>query len=125
MPLDQPKLFADAPPPADPSQAAPSASGERAPLAAAPPVKTAAAAPLWMQRLSLFILVIFCLFLGVIVAELPWWTAVWDHNLLLQRNPHIWAVLRTGFARGVISGLGLLDIWIGVSEAIHYRDHCS
>jgi hypothetical protein len=25
--------------------------------------------------------------------------------------------------RGLISGLGLLDIWIGVSEAVHYRDH--
>jgi hypothetical protein len=25
--------------------------------------------------------------------------------------------------RGLVSGLGLLDIWIGVSEAVHYRDH--
>jgi len=23
----------------------------------------------------------------------------------------------------VISGLGLLDIWIGISEAVHYRDY--
>jgi hypothetical protein len=23
----------------------------------------------------------------------------------------------------MISGLGLLDIWIGISEAVHYRDY--
>jgi hypothetical protein len=32
-------------------------------------------------------------------------------------------VLDNGTVRGLISGLGLLDIWIGVSEAVHYRDH--
>jgi len=32
-------------------------------------------------------------------------------------------VLHNGAVRGLISGVGLLDIWIGVSEAIHYRDH--
>ncbi len=30
--------------------------------------------------------------------------------------------MRLGPVRGIISGLGLLDIWIGISEAIHYRD---
>ena len=24
--------------------------------------------------------------------------------------------------KGIISGLGLLDIWIGISEAVNYRD---
>jgi hypothetical protein len=27
-----------------------------------------------------------------------------------------------GFVRGAISGLGVLDLWLGISEAIHYRD---
>ena len=81
------------------------------------------AAPVWLQRMSLFILVLFCVYLGVFVAILPWWRALWDHNLFFTSHPALWAVLRTGPARGVVSGLGLLDIWVGISEAIHYREH--
>ncbi len=80
-------------------------------------------APVWLQRLSLFILVLFCIYLGVLVAVLPWWTRVWDHNMFVQARPMLAAVLRNGAVRGMISGLGLLDIWIGISEAIHYRDY--
>ena len=80
-------------------------------------------APVWLQRLSLFVLVLFCVYLGVLVAILPWWTRVWDQNLWIQSRPALAAVLHTGAVRGLISGLGLLDIWIGVSEAVHYRDH--
>jgi len=87
-----------------------------------PPVAVAQPAPIWLQRMSLFVLVIFCIYLGVIVTILPWWASVWDRNLFFLSHPHLWAVLRLGPARGIISGLGLLDIWVGISEAIHYHD---
>jgi hypothetical protein len=106
MPV-QPKLFRDQPDDVRPSEPKPSP------------------APLWLQRISLFILVIFCVYLGVIVTVLPWWPSIWDHNMMLQSHPHLWAVLKLGFVRGIISGMGLLDIWIGISEAVHYRDHRS
>ena len=80
-------------------------------------------APIWLQRLSLFVLVLFCVYLGVMVTVLPWWERVWDHNLWIEARPRLAAVLHQGAVRGLISGLGLLDIWIGVSEAIHYRDY--
>ena len=80
-------------------------------------------APVWLQRLSLFILVLFCIYLGVLVAVLPWWTRVWDHNMFLAARPRLAGVLHNGAVRGIISGMGLLDIWIGISEAIHYRDY--
>ena len=80
-------------------------------------------APVWLQRLSLFVLVLFCVYLGVLVAILPWWTRMWDQNIWIQSRPALAAVLDNGAVRGLITGLGLLDIWIGVSEAIHYRDH--
>jgi hypothetical protein len=80
-------------------------------------------APVWLQRLSLFVLVLFCVYLGVLVMVMPWWTRIWDQNLFIQSRPALAAVLHTGAIRGLISGLGLLDIWIGVSEAVHYRDH--
>ena len=68
-------------------------------------------------------LVIFCLYLGALVAVLPWWPRIWDQNSLLLEYPRLAALLNSGIARGVISGIGLLDIWIGLSEAIHYRDY--
>ncbi len=115
----QPQLFPDSP--AAQNGSTPVAPNPQPPLpqTQAPPV---APAPIWLQRLSLFILVLFCVYLGVIVTLLPWWTSVWDHNLFLTSHTQVWAILRTGPARGVISGLGLLDIWIGISEAIHYHD---
>jgi hypothetical protein len=110
-----------APPPTQVSEARPEAPA--APVQGAPEKETGAIAPIWLQRTSLFVLVLFCVYLGVLVMVLPWWTKVWDHNLFIQSRPALAAVLRNGAVRGLISGLGLLDIWIGVSEAIHYRDH--
>ena len=98
-------------------------SAEAAPLQAAAGPEPSAVAPIWLQRTSLFVLVLFCVYLGVLVMILPWWKKVWDHNLFIQSRPALAAVLRNGAVRGLISGLGLLDIWIGVSEAIHYREH--
>jgi hypothetical protein len=88
--------------------------------AGAPPIHLA---PLWLQRISLFVLVLFCVYLGVLVTILPWWVRVWDQNMFILARPHLAAFLHLGAVRGFISGLGLLDIWIGISEAVHYRDH--
>jgi len=101
------------------------------PLPAAPPLEStpkespraAAPAPVWLQRLSLIVLVVFCLVLGGVVAILPWLTIVWETNPIVLNHPQIAAILSNGAVRGVLSGIGLLDIWIGISEAIHYRDY--
>ena len=121
MPV-QPQLFPDPPatPEGKPAPASPPPSGPGTPASA-----DAALAPIWLQRLSLFVLVIFCIYLGAIVTALPWWTSVWDRNLFFLSHPRLWSVLRLGVVRGIISGLGLLDIWIGISEAIHYHDQRS
>jgi hypothetical protein len=79
--------------------------------------------PVWLQRVSLFVLVLFCVYLGVLVMVLPWWPRIWDHNMFIQARPTLAAILHNGAVRGIISGLGLLDIWIGISEAVHYRDY--
>jgi hypothetical protein len=101
---------------------APATSAEQATGPADDPA-TGGIAPVWLQRLSLFVLVLFCVYLGVLVMVMPWWTRIWDQNNFIQSRPALAAVLHTGAVRGLISGLGLLDIWIGISEAVHYRDH--
>jgi len=98
-------------------------SPEALPVLAERTPSTSGPAPIWLQRLSLFVLVLFCVYLGVLVLILPWWPRVWDQNGWIHAHPALAALLHTGAVRGLISGLGLLDIWVGLSEAIHYRDH--
>jgi len=106
----------------DPPGLPPSPAGEEAGSAPASE-EVVEVAPIWLQRLSLLVLVLFCVYLGGLVTILPWWSRVWDHNVFLQRHPALSALMHTGAVKGLISGLGLLDIWIGISEAMHYRDH--
>jgi hypothetical protein len=50
------------------------------------------------------------------------WTRYWQDNRLLAMLPEpITNLLETGAARGIASGLGILDIWIGISEVTHRR----
>lgn len=92
-------------------------------VTSAPAQHTVQPAPVWLQRLSLFILVLFCIYLGGLLTILPWWKEMWDHNPMLLMHPQLAAVLHHGAAKGIISGLGVLDIWIGISELIQYRDY--
>ena len=83
---------------------------------------TEAPAPVWLQRLSLVVLVLFCFYIGALLAVLPWSPRYWDQNGWLLAHPALQAMLERGWLRGLVTGLGLLDIWIGISELLHYRD---
>jgi len=62
-----------------------------------------------------------CAVVGVLLVILPW-RAEWTDNRLLLNSPALRTFVSSGFARGVCSGLGVLDIWIGFWEAIHYHE---
>ena len=79
-------------------------------------------APLWLQRVSIVILVVFCFYVGLLVFLLPW-TRYWNENHYLLTFSPIGRLMSSGITRGVVSGLGLLDVWIGISEIIHYHEH--
>lgn len=79
-------------------------------------------APVWLQRLSLAMLVIFCFYIGSIVTVLPWLPRYWDANGWILGHPAAADWLLRGWVRGLFSGIGLLDLWIGVSELLHYHD---
>jgi hypothetical protein len=80
-------------------------------------------APVWLQRVSLVVLVLFCFLVGWLMLTFPWSPRFWDHNAWLLAHPAVLAVLSQGWVRGLISGIGLIDVWIGVSELLHYRDY--
>jgi hypothetical protein len=60
------------------------------------------------------------LYLGLIVIVLPW-THFWSDNHLLLLSPHLSYFALNGAVRGIISGLGLLNIWIAVQDAVHFK----
>ena len=84
-------------------------------------MEATAEVPLWLKRLFVIVYVVFCIELGVALILLPW-SSWWDSNNLVAHWPAARQLVRHGFVRGAISGLGFLDLWLGISEAIHYRD---
>ncbi|HEX4783780.1 MAG TPA: hypothetical protein VH350_05525 [Candidatus Sulfotelmatobacter sp.] len=76
---------------------------------------------LWMHRISVFLFVLVSAVAGVLLIILPW-TPEWTDNYLLMSFPALRSVISNGFFRGLCSGLGLLDIWIGFWEALHYHE---
>jgi hypothetical protein len=76
---------------------------------------------MWLHRTSVFLFVLISAVAGVLLVILPW-TPEWTDNYLLLQFPVVRTIITTGFFRGFCSGLGLLDIWIGFWEALHYHD---
>jgi len=78
-------------------------------------------AQIWMHRISVFLFVLVSAVAGVLLIILPW-TPEWTDNYLLLTFPALRTIISNGFFRGLCSGLGLLDIWIGFWEALHYHE---
>jgi hypothetical protein len=76
---------------------------------------------LWRNRILLIIFVLFSLEIGIILTVAPW-TPFWTGNSLLSGFPQLREFLLHDFVRGLVSGLGLADIWLAVSEAVRYRE---
>jgi hypothetical protein len=76
----------------------------------------------WLHRTSIFLFVLISAVAGVLLVILPW-TPEWTDNYLLLSYPALRTFVTNGFVRGICSGLGLLDIWIGFWEALHYHEH--
>src|SRR5262249_62075752 len=76
--------------------------------------------PTWMQRTFLVIFVVLCIEIGIVLIAVPW-RPVWSNNSLLAAFPHLRTFARLGFVRGIVTGIGLLDIWIGIWESVHSR----
>ena len=76
---------------------------------------------LWLHRTSVFLFVLISAVAGVLLVILPW-TPQWTDNYLLLSYPWLRSLISTGFFRGLCSGMGVLDIWIGFWEALHYHD---
>ena len=68
-----------------------------------------------MNRLLAVAFILFCLEIGVFLIFVPW-SALWENNFLLGYVPLLRRVILNNFFRGAVSGLGVIDVLIGLSE---------
>jgi hypothetical protein len=73
-----------------------------------------------MARIETIIRILVRLYLGAIVLVLPW-LSFWTQNNLFTYSPALMWLADNGFARGLVSGLGLLNIILAVMETKRSR----
>ena len=57
--------------------------------------------------------------MGLVLLAAPW-TALWDTNYLLNPHPMLRSVALSPFARGAVSGLGLINVLLAAQEAMRH-----
>jgi hypothetical protein len=84
------------------------------------------------SRLSVIFYIILCLEVGIVLTLLPWASSSWlglsdwsnNYFLLLVAHKAGYGVQRfvaSGWVRGAVSGLGILNLSMGIWELINYR----
>ena len=76
---------------------------------------------LWARRLLLVVYVAISLWAGMLLVIVPW-TRAWTDNGYLLRWLPLRAIVLHGFVRGCVSGLGFINLWMGIWEGVHYRE---
>lgn len=76
---------------------------------------------LWARRVLMIIFVLVVLQVGMILLIAPW-TSIWTNNEFLLQHLSVRGFALHGFVRGAISGLGLVNLWMGIWEGVHYRE---
>ena len=108
-----PDAFVPAPPPAS-SQLAGSTPSPSAP----PPQRI----PRWLVRTELFLRVMLRIYVGLAICVAPWIHVFWDQNSIFLQFPSLAVFATHGAVRGIVSGLGLLNLWIAFQDALRHRD---
>jgi hypothetical protein len=68
-----------------------------------------------MNRLLAVAFILFCFEIGLFLVFVPW-SQLWEHNVLLIYSLHLRGLLLNNFVRGAVSGLGVIDLGLGLSE---------
>lgn len=78
--------------------------------------------PRWLARLELFLRVMLRMYIGLAVCYAPWSHTFWDQNPIFLQFPTLSIIAANGAVRGLVSGLGLLNLWIALHDAMGHGD---
>jgi hypothetical protein len=84
------------------------------------------------SRLSVIFYIILCFEIGIVLTALPWvphgWLGLsdWSNNYFLLLAAHkagygVQRFVASGWVRGAVSGIGILNLGMGVWELTHFR----
>ncbi|MBI3651487.1 MAG: hypothetical protein HY231_10755 [Acidobacteria bacterium] len=79
-------------------------------------------------KLTILFFILICFEIGILLTVLPWLSyPSWNENyllFLLADKLHLAGLSRmltSGYARGAVTGLGLLNLWIGILEIANFN----
>jgi len=78
--------------------------------------------PRWLERTELFLRVMLRMYIGLAICYAPWAHNFWDQNPIFLQSTALADFARLGAVRGIVSGLGLLNLWFAFQDAIRRRD---
>ena len=78
--------------------------------------------PPWLERSELFLRVLLRMYIGLAICYVPWSRMFWDQNPLFVEFPTLGIYAASGMVRGLVSGLGLLNLWIAFHDAFRHWD---
>jgi len=65
------------------------------------------------------VLVLLAIETGLFLIVIPW-SSAWDENLVVNYYSAFRPVLRSHYVRGALSGLGLVNLWMGIAEVLEW-----
>jgi hypothetical protein len=78
--------------------------------------------PKWLERFELLLRVMLRMYIGLAVCYAPWSPVFWDRNPLFLQFPALATFAMHGAVRGLISGLGLLNLWYALQDVLRHRE---
>ena len=73
------------------------------------------------KRLFLAVFILLSIEVGLLLLMFPW-SSLWGRNYFVTHVPVLRVLLSNHYFRGALSGLGLVNVWMGLAEAWHFRD---
>src|SRR5690349_1075691 len=78
--------------------------------------------PKWLERIELLLRVMLRMYIGLLVCYAPWSPTFWDQNPVFLQFPALASFAAHGAIRGLISGLGLLNLWYALQDVLRHRE---
>jgi len=72
--------------------------------------------PARTRTLTSIFFILFCIEIGLVLFLLPW-TPLWDNNYFFGLTPQWNPFWLSTYLRGAVSGVGVVNLWIGLGEA--------
>lgn len=92
------------------------------PAPSQPPAPQQPEAPYtWLEKLSYVLYVLMSIEVGIFLLVYPWIGTMWSQNYFFHLLPEWRPFFMNNYFRGAVSGLGVLNLYIGAWHTLHLR----